>query len=121
MPEKVELPVSYNDKIANDATTIILANISNVDFSVDMLAKELNLSRSQLYRKFVSVLGQTPKEYILSLKFEKAIEMLKTKKYRVADIAYELGFTDSHYFSVCFTQRYGISPSNYFPKENSKE
>jgi len=121
LPEKVELPVSYNDKIANDATALILANISNVDFSVDMLAKELHLSRSQLYRKFVSVLGQTPKEYILTLKFEKAIEMLKTKKYRVADIAYELGFTDSHYFSVCFTQRYGISPSNYFPKENNKE
>lgn len=119
--ENVDLPQSYNDKIANDATTLILANISNPDFSVDLLAKQLHLSRSQLYRKFVSVLGQTPKEYILTLKFEKAIEMLKTKKYRVADIAYELGFTDSHYFSVCFTQRYGVSPSNYFPKEKNLE
>jgi len=113
------LPESYSDKITNEATSLIMQNISNPNFSVDELAKQLCLSRSQLYRKFVSVLGQTPKEYILTIKFQKAIEMLKTKKYRIADIAYELGFTDSHYFSICFTQRFGVSPTNYFPKENN--
>jgi len=113
------LPESYSDKITNEATALILANLNNANFSVDELAKQLCLSRSQLYRKFVSVIGQTPKEYILTIKFQKAIEMLKTKKYRIADIAYELGFTDSHYFSICFTQRFGVSPTNYFPKENN--
>jgi AraC-like DNA-binding protein len=89
----------------------------NPDFSVDSLAKQLFLSRSQLYRKFVGTLGQTPKEYILMLKFNKAVEMLKTKKYKIADIAFELGFADAHYFSTSFAQRFGVSPSNYFPKE----
>ena len=116
--EKYELPESYSDKITSEATTIIMANLNNPDFSVDTLAVQLCMSRSQLYRKFLAVLGQTPKEYILTIKFEKAIEMLKTKKYRIADIAYELGFTDSHYFSLCFSQRFGVSPTNYFPKEN---
>ena len=116
--EKPELPESYNDKIIAEATAMILANFRNVEFSVDYLAKQLLLSRSQLYRKFVAVLGQTPKEYILTLKFEKAVEMLKTKKYRIGDIAFELGFTDAHYFSLSFTQRFGVAPSNYFPKES---
>jgi AraC-like DNA-binding protein len=43
--------------------------------------------------------------------------MLETKKYRISDIAFELGFSDAHYFSTCFTQRYGVAPSSYFSKE----
>jgi len=113
----IELPESYGDKITKEATEIIIQNVFNPNFSVDSLAKQMYLSRSQLYRKFVGTLGQTPKEYILTLKFEKALEMLKTKKYRISDIAFELGFADAHYFSTCFAQRFGVSPSNYFPKE----
>jgi ligand-binding sensor domain-containing protein/signal transduction histidine kinase/DNA-binding response OmpR family regulator len=114
---KAVLPESYSDKITKEATDLIIQNLFNPDFSVDSLAKQLFLSRSQLYRKFVGTLGQTPKEYILMLKFNKAVEMLKTKKYKIADIAFELGFADAHYFSTSFAQRFGVSPSNYFPKE----
>ena len=117
--DKAELTDSHNDKITKEATELILKNINNPDFTVEELSKQLFLSRSQLYRKFIGVYGQTPKEYILTLKFEKAIEMLKTKKHKVSDIAFELGFTDSHYFSTSFTQRFGVSPSNYFPKEHN--
>jgi len=114
------LPETYDDKITNEATTLIIANLNNPEFTVDILAKQLCLSRSQLYRKFISVIGQSPKEYMLTLKFEKAIEMLKTKQYRITDISNELGFTDAHYFSMCFNQRFGVSPSNYFSKNNKE-
>lgn len=117
--DKPEIIESHNDKITKEATELILKNMNNPDFTVEELSKQLFLSRSQLYRKFIGVYGQTPKEYILTLKFEKAIEMLKTKQFRISDIAFELGFTDSHYFSTSFTQRFGVSPSNYFSKEQN--
>ncbi|MFQ3579029.1 MAG: two-component regulator propeller domain-containing protein [Bacteroidales bacterium] len=111
-----QLPQSYDDKLIDQARKIIIENMSDPNFSVEVLARMLNLSRSQLYKKFVVVLGQTPKEFLISLKFEKAIKMLKTKKYRVSDIAFELGFSDPHYFSTIFTQRYGVSPTQYNEK-----
>ncbi|MCK9561372.1 MAG: response regulator [Bacteroidales bacterium] len=110
------LPDSFDDKIIKDITECVYRNINNFDFKVDMLAKEVGLSRSQLYRKTSSVIGQSPNEYIKTIRLQRALEMLKTKRYRIAEIAYEVGFADPGYFSACFFERYGIKPSDYIRK-----
>lgn len=111
--EKFNLPDSFDDKIIKEITDVIIENISNVDFKVDMLADRVGLSRSQLYRKTISVLGQSPNDYIKSLRLQQAVEMLKTGRYRISEIAYEVGFSDPGYFSSCFFEKYGIKPSDY--------
>jgi DNA-binding response OmpR family regulator/two-component sensor histidine kinase len=114
--EKFKLPDSFDDKIIKEITSVIIENISNVDFKVDMLANLVGLSRSQLYRKTVSVLGESPNDYIKTLRLQQAIEMLKTGRYRISEIAYEVGFSDPGYFSSCFFEKYGIKPSEYSKK-----
>lgn len=111
--EKFNLPDSFDDKIIKEITEVIIENISNVDFKVDMLADRVGLSRSQMYRKTISVLGQSPNDYIKSLRLQQAVEMLKTGRYRISEIAYEVGFSDPGYFSSCFFEKYGIKPSDY--------
>jgi len=111
--DKFNLPDSFDDKIIKEITDVIIENISNVDFKVDMLADRVGLSRSQLYRKTISVLGQSPNDYIKSLRLQQAVEMLKTGRYRISEIAYEVGFSDPGYFSACFFEKYGIKPSDY--------
>lgn len=111
--DKFNLPDSFDDKIIKEITDVIIENISNVDFKVDMLADRVGLSRSQLYRKTISVLGQSPNDYIKSLRLQQAVEMLKTGRYRISEIAYEVGFSDPGYFSSCFFEKYGIKPSDY--------
>lgn len=111
--EYMLLPDSFEDKIIKDITACIYKNITNADFKVDTLAKEVGLSRSQLYRKVSSVIGQSPNDYIKTLRLQRAVEMLKTKRYRIAEIAYEVGFSDPGYFSTCFFERYGVKPSEY--------
>jgi AraC-like DNA-binding protein len=110
------LPDSFEDKIIKDITNCIYDNLGNPDFKVDMLAQVVGLSRSQLYRKVVSVVGQSPNEYIKTLRLQRSVEMLKTNKYRIAEIAYEVGFSDPGYFSSCFVERYGLKPSEYAKK-----
>ncbi|MFW5850973.1 MAG: two-component regulator propeller domain-containing protein [Bacteroidota bacterium] len=114
--ELFELPDSFEDKIIKDITNCIYDNLGNPDFKIDMLAQIVGLSRSQLYRKVVSVVGQSPNEYIKTLRLQRSVEMLKTNKYRIAEIAYEVGFSDPGYFSSCFAEYYGVRPSEYAKK-----
>ncbi|MFO7869589.1 MAG: two-component regulator propeller domain-containing protein [Bacteroidales bacterium] len=114
--DSFELPDSFEDKMLKDITNCIYDNLGNPDFKIDMLAHAVGLSRSQLYRKVVSVVGQSPNEYIKTLRLQRSVEMLKTKKYRIAEIAYEVGFSDPGYFSSCFAERYGMKPSEYAKK-----
>jgi len=112
-----ELPLSVDDKIINDINAIIMENLTNAVFSVEALAEAANMSRSQLYRKLKAVVGQTPIEYINNLKFSKAMEMIKTGRYRVSEVAYELGFSDVRHFSLSFSKKYGGPPSSFYPKQ----
>lgn len=115
-----KLPESVDDKLIDEITKKIIENITNSDFDVEMLAKDVGMSRSQLYRKTKAVLGLSPIDYINTLKFQKSIEMLKTGKYRISEIAYELGFSDARYFSSSFAKRFGVPPSSFISHEKNE-
>lgn len=114
-----KLPESIDDKLIDEITQNIIDNITNSNFDVEMLAKEVGMSRSQLYRKTKAVLGLSPIDYINTLKFQKSVEMLKTGKYRISEIAYELGFSDARYFSSSFAKRFGVPPSSFVSHEKN--
>jgi ligand-binding sensor domain-containing protein/signal transduction histidine kinase/DNA-binding response OmpR family regulator len=115
-----KLPESVDDKLIEEITKKIVENITNAEFDVEKLAKEVSMSRSQLYRKTKAVLGLSPIDYINALKFQKSVEMLKTGKYRISEIAYELGFSDARYFSASFAKRYGVPPSSFISHEKNE-
>ena len=92
----------------------INSNLSNPDFVVDDLAQATGYGRSQFYSKMMEVTGKTPKEYIRQKRMSRAAELLHSgEMITVAEVAYQVGFSDSLYFSRCFKQYFGVTPSKY--------
>jgi len=107
------IPDSFEDKLIKQVTEVIYKNLNRPELKIEMIAREVGLSRSQLYRKTVAVIGQSPNEYLKTIRLQKAAELLRLGKYRVAEVAYEVGFSDPAYFSSCFIEKYGIKPSEF--------
>lgn len=108
-------------EIANDTleeqflkrlTEVIEAHLTDSRFDVNTLCNELGMSKSQLNRKMKAVLGKSPNQYIRSYKLEKARQILKQTDLTVAEVAYDVGFSSPAYFSKCFHDEFGYSPSN---------
>lgn len=87
---------------------------TSFDFSVDMLALEVNLSRSQVHRKLKSLTGLTPRSYINNARYDIARNLLEEKKYSsVKAVSLSVGFKDEKYFSRNYKKRFGKHPSVY--------
>ena len=92
----------------------IEANMDNPNLMVDDLAKATGYGRSQFYSKMMEVTGTTPKDYIRAKRMTHAAELLRSGEMTtVAEVAYKVGFTDALYFSRCFKQHFGVTPSKY--------
>ncbi|MEG0646457.1 MAG: ATP-binding protein [Bacteroides sp.] len=90
---------------------IIRANFDNTDFDVNVLASELCMGRSKLYIKFKEMVGLTPNEFILKVKLDEGMRLLKEHpELNIAEISYRLGFSSGRYFSKCFKSFYGAAP-----------
>lgn len=96
------------------AQQFVLSNITDSELDVTTFAREMGLSRTKLYEKLKGVTGQTPNEFIQTTRLKKAAELLlQDEELNVSQIAYEVGFSSSRYFSQCFKLHFGISPSKY--------
>ena len=92
---------------------LVIDNLSNSKFSVIDLAKGLDYSKGQLYRKLKSVINQSPNEYIRTIRLNQAASLLKESQFNVSEITYKVGFNDLKYFRSCFKKQFGINPSEY--------
>ncbi len=96
------------------AHRVIEQHLANEDFDVNMFSREMALGRTKLFNKIKGVTGQTPNEFILNIKMKKATRLLHNRReLNIADIAYMLGFSSPKYFSKCFKEQFGISPSEF--------
>lgn len=84
---------------------------NNPEFTVDLFNSKMGLSRSQMYRKTISLTGLSPNDFIKEYRLTRSLERLIESKGNVSEIAYDSGFSSPSYFSKCFLKRYGISPS----------
>jgi signal transduction histidine kinase/DNA-binding response OmpR family regulator len=93
---------------------VIERNITNPAFDVQFLSQEMGLGRTKLFDKIKGITGQTPNEFILTIRLKKAAALLATHpEYNVSDVCYDTGFNTPKYFAKCFRERFGISPSAY--------
>ena len=86
-------------------------NLDKETLSVDMLSREMVVSRAQLYRKIKSLTGVSPNHFIRNQRLDKAMNLIQMGNFNMSEIADEVGFTNPSYFSKCFQNRFGISPS----------
>lgn len=100
---------AFADRIA----TVVEQNLLNPDFTVDDFADALSLGHTIMYRKVKGVTGYAPKTYLRIMRMKKAAEMLLHPDKNVSEVAYAVGMSDQLYFSKCFKQQFGVSPSEY--------
>jgi YesN/AraC family two-component response regulator len=103
-----------NDKqMVDKAIRIIEQNLLKSDFGVDKLASDLNMSRTSLYRKLKSLTGQSATEFIRYVRLKKALSLLESGNLSIEEVSLAVGFNSHSYFSHCFRQHFGKSPSEY--------
>lgn len=85
----------------------------NTELKVDDFSKQLGFSKSQLYRKMILVTGKSPNTFLKEYRLNEALKLLNKQTGNISEIAFETGFSSLSYFSKCFQNRYGRSPSEY--------
>lgn len=88
------------------------AGMGDPELSVDSLAAQMGLGRSQLYRKIKALTNYTPVELVRSLRLKRSRELLTTTSKTISEIAYEVGFSTPAYFTRCYREAYGETPSD---------
>ena len=78
-----------------------------------MLQDVIGIGGKQLYRKTKAITGRTPVEYIREMRMKRAAELLSQGKFSVSEVMYTVGFSNSSYFSKCFSKEYGMTPTEY--------
>lgn len=97
---------------------IIKENFDNQDFDVTALASELCMGRSKLYMQFKQITGLTPNEFILKVKLDEAMLLLKDHpEFNVSEISVRLGFSSPRYFSKSFKAYFGVAPQTVRSKK----
>jgi len=91
----------------------VLDNLAKEDFSVEFLAEEVNLSRTQLYRKVKALTGRSVSQFINLIKIEASKPLLREKNLTVSEIAYQMGFSDPNYFMRVFAKEEGMSAKEW--------
>jgi AraC-like DNA-binding protein len=104
---------SLDEELIERALKYVDENLQNPLYSVMQLSKDMNMDRTGLYRKLVALTGHAPTMFIRSIRLKKAVLLLNQKRYSQAEIAEKVGFSNAAYFSKCFKEEYGVSPSNY--------
>jgi signal transduction histidine kinase/AraC-like DNA-binding protein/CheY-like chemotaxis protein len=110
---------SLDKKFINDFAGIVEQNLSNENFNVDEISKEIGISRVQLYRKVKALLDCSITDYIMNRRLKKAKFLLINERYSISEITYMVGFSSPNYFSTVFKSKYGMSPSEFKKNQSS--
>jgi DNA-binding response OmpR family regulator/two-component sensor histidine kinase len=111
---------SPDEEFLSTAVELIKENITERDFTIDVLCAKLGFSRSNLFRKLKGLTGMTPSDLMIKIKLNHAVELFKSNQnMRIADIAYESGFHDPKYFSTVFKKFYGKTPKQFMKSQEN--
>ena len=115
MPEKPKITRTATSDIDNDFYNRFLEifdkEMGNPDMNVDGIAARMGLERSQFYRKIKALTNFSPVELIRTLRLKQARLLLTTTEKSISEIAYETGFSTPAYFTKCYREAYGETPS----------
>ena len=107
---------SADEKFLLKVRDAILSRLSDEQLSVESLADEIGLSRSQLFRKISALTGTSVNELIRTFRLQRAAQLIEQNWGPVTQVAYEVGFSNLSYFSKAFKEKYGVLPSEYTAK-----
>lgn len=109
-----KLDKQFIDKI----TKIIEKKMTDTEFNIDLLIQDIGISRSGLFTKIKALTGMTPNDYIRLIRLKKAASLLINEDLSSSEACFQVGFSSPSYFSKCFQEQFGMSPSEF--KKKSK-
>jgi signal transduction histidine kinase/DNA-binding response OmpR family regulator/streptogramin lyase len=117
-----QIPVTSTDeRFLQRVLSLMEANLSDTSFDVEAFSKEIGLSRTHLHRKLTALTGQAPNEFIRTFRLKRAASLLRQQHGNVSEIAYAVGFSTLNYFTKCFKDLYGVTPSEYVRNPSPSE
>lgn len=105
-------PTDQSSTFVDTVTKHVLNNISDSEFTIDRLCREMAMSRTMFYVKLKSLTGKSPQEFIRVIRLERAAVLLRSG-HNVGRVADEVGFDNAKYFSTTFKKYFGVSPSKF--------
>lgn len=96
--------------------SLLDAKLGDSNLNVEDLGKDMGLSRVQLYRKIKSLTNYSPNELLRIARLKKAASLLASSDMTVAEIGYEVGFSSPSYFTKCYKEQFGESPTDFLKR-----
>lgn len=112
MVEAIEVK-GNNDVLMEKVMKVINAHLSDSDLNIDLLTKEVGISRAQLHRKMKEMTGISTSEFIRNIRLEQAARLIKENKINITQVAYSVGFNNQAHFSTVFKKYFGVTPTEY--------
>lgn len=117
-PEKMSLN-AMDEELLKKAKEIVEQHLDDVEFSTEVFAREMCMSRSGLHIKMKALTGESSYDFIRKIRFNKACKLLLEGRYTVAEISCMVGFSVPSYFSTSFKKYFGYLPTEYVQKKRS--
>lgn len=114
-PEKITTN-AMDEEVLKKAIAIVEKNMSNVEFSTEQFASEMNMSRSNLHLKLKAITGKSAIDFIHRIRFNRACQLLKEGKYTISEISFMVGYNTPSYFAARFKKYIGCLPTEYGKK-----
>lgn len=111
-PNEVEA-TSMDEELIKKAVEAVEQRMSDPDFSVEELSRELGMSRVNLYKKLLSLTGKSPIEFIRAVRIKRAAQLIEKTQLSISEVAYQVGFNNPKYFAKYFKEEYHMLPSQY--------
>lgn len=112
---------SIDEQLIQKALKLIEDHMDNSEYNVEQLSLDMGMSRMNLYRKLQAITGQTPTDFIRTIRLKRAAQLLRDGKLNVSEVADRVGFSSSSYFTKCFKELFGVLPTQYHGDERSEE
>lgn len=106
------LNADHTHQLVEKTKFLLRESIQNPD-SIENIVKQLPVGYSKIRRDFKRITGQSPNQYLLNLKLDKAKELLTDTHLTISEVSYQVGFDSLFYFSKAFKSKNGVSPKVY--------
>ena len=104
---------SYDEEFLSNLKEVMDTNLVESDFNAENFAASLGMSRMQLHRKLKAITGLSTTEFIRSQRLKLAAQLLKKSEINISQVGYTVGFNNHSYFTKCFKEQFGVSPSEF--------
>lgn len=109
--QRQDIPGDIDNEFYARFIELVDGNMSDPDLTVDRLAEMMGLGKSQFTRKIKALTNYTPVEHIRNMRLKRARALLTSTDRTISQITYEVGFNQPAYFTKCFRDAFGETPS----------